>query len=174
MTETSVRDQQYAINQVFVDLVAYGRIHGRAELFRWRRPAETRRLRHSRDVTYPWCDGYGIWIEDGTAITVALHWMAEITEVTDELACEVLCAQYATPTPVNLALVVCASWADELVMHGHLVTHPATPVVATTTASMMGDQAGGAATAVWAKTADAVRGTRERLIPMPADRTATQ
>lgn len=146
--------RQAAINSVFVDLIAYGRGHGAAGLWRWRSGPATIDWLRRRGAARAASDGSAVWVQDNTAVTFNLHWAPGPDPRPLARILPAVAATYRGPRFVQAALVVCAGADAEAAAHNGLAGLDNVQVV-TTTALRLAATPAGAAGPIWATRPDA-------------------
>ncbi len=151
------RDQLTA-NDIFVRLVAHGRSTGRGHLYRWRHALDTAVWLRAHGVHGSLVHGYGLWIEDGTAISFVLHLdhgePSPLAQTPPAPPSKTLAA-YARATsgvPFDAALVVTSTVEREQQLRREVTEIPMPLAVASTTYERL-DHAPSPADAIWSVTA---------------------
>jgi hypothetical protein len=161
------RRRQHRINQFFVDLIAYARRHGSAELHRWWHRVDACRWLAGLGASDPWCDGRAIWIEDAVPVRFLLHWTLGTVgsfDVEPHRNLRGIVTQYAATDPGEALLIVTADSDGERAVHEHAVSAGVAAPVATSTAALLSGCVDAAAGQVWAASGEAVTaGARCRL-----------
>jgi DNA-binding MarR family transcriptional regulator len=156
--ERGRRDRdQLMVNDIFVRLVVHARSTGRGHLYRWRHSLDSAVWLRAHGVHGSLAHGFGLWIEDGAAVSFVLHLdhdePSPLAQTPPPPPSKLLAA-YARTTgvPFDAALVVTTTIEREQQLHRELAEMAMPLVVASTTYERL-DRTSSPSDAIWSVTA---------------------